>query len=230
LQKDLEQPRAANLILIKENESKSAPASRPTSMREILRDTCALEDLGVKLRVLDAERGIALESTRGVISNSLYSDAMSAASEAGVRLEPILSYLANSIRIGQREVPYSVITGLGPESFEALRKTGPASDRSRPLQPASIENEKSGETTGSIQELPPILLNDWAGTDLLARPGDTVTLEYYIWEDQGVLSTRTAGFRLAGVVPMKDQAAGRYLGPDYPRITTTQNHAASEPP
>jgi ABC-type antimicrobial peptide transport system permease subunit len=57
-----------------------------------------------------------------------------------------------------------------------------------------------------------------------------VTLEYYIWEDQGVLSTGSASFRLAGVVPMKDQAADRDLVPDYPGITTTQNIADWDPP
>src|SRR5262249_30912860 len=167
---------------------------------------------------------------RGVISDSLYSNAKTAAGETGVRLEPILSYLANSIRVGQREVPYSIVTGLSLDSFEAIRKAGPSSDSSGAVQQSNPEIGKSGEAAAPAGQPPPIILNDWAATDLQARPDDTVTLEYYIWEDQGVLTTRSAAFRLAGVVPMKDQAADRDLVPDYPGITTTQNIADWDPP
>src|SRR5215469_4062769 len=104
LQKDLEQPRAANVILVKENEASGGGSSgRAARMREILGDICKLEDLGIKVRALDGQRGIALESDRGMISDSLYSDAKTGADQSGLRLEPILSYLANSIRIGPRE-------------------------------------------------------------------------------------------------------------------------------
>jgi ABC-type lipoprotein release transport system permease subunit len=239
LQKDLEQNRAVNLILIKQNESHGATRTAgaflgphasslpdPSAlMPEILNDTCSLEDLGIKLRLLDQQRGVALESDRGVISDALYSDARAAADKAGVRLEPILSYLANSIRAGAREVPYSVVTGLSPERFAA---SSPA------LAPQDHSGEASvmtgPEVGATAAPLPPIILNDWTANDLQARTGDEVTLEYYIWEDQGVLSTHTARFRLAAVVPMKDQAADRDLVPDYPGITTTQNIADWDPP
>src|SRR5215471_10779895 len=231
LQKDLEQPRAANVILVKENEASGgvAPANRPSRMREILSDACTLEDLGVKLRALDGQRGIALESGRGVISDELYSDAKVAAEQSGLRLEPILSYLANSIRIGPREVPYSIITGLSETAFETLKQTqlspGP------PNEPVQSAGEAHPVRAGaSAQRPPPILLNDWAASNLGAHPGDAVTVDYYIWEDQGVLSTGSASFTLAGVVPMKDQAADRDLVPDYPGITTTQNIADWDPP
>src|SRR5262249_18425319 len=172
-------------------------------------------------------RGVALESDKALISDQLYADASSAAQKTGVRLEPILSYLANSIRIGQREVPYSLVTGLSPDSFNALSQTeiqGAAANS------GSTEAPVGGVATASPAGLAPILLNDWAAHDLGARPGDAVTLEYYIWEDQGVLSTRSAQFRLAGTVPMKDRAADPDLVPDYPGITSTQNIADWDPP
>jgi ABC-type antimicrobial peptide transport system permease subunit len=231
LQKDLEQPGAANLILVKENEASGggkAP-SRPARMREILRDTSRLEDLGVKLRVLDGQRGIALESSRGVISDSLYSDAKTAAEQSGLRFEPILSYLANSIRVGEREVPYSIVTGLSQEAFDTLKKIQSAPGSSNEPVRAGGNVYPEGDSA-SAQQLPPMLLNDWAASNLGAHPDDTVTLEYYIWEDQGLLSTGSARFKLAGIVPMKDQAADRDLVPDYPGITTTQNIADWDPP
>jgi ABC-type antimicrobial peptide transport system permease subunit len=237
LQKDLERPRAANLILVKENQSGDGGpvANRPARMRDILRDNSKLEDLGVKLRALDVQRGIALESDRGVISESLYSDAKTAAEQSGLRLEPILSYLANSIRIGPREVPYSIITGLNQTAFETLKQTQLSPARpNEPVPPAGETHTAGDAQTGgsgvSAEELPPILLNDWAASNLGAHLGDTVAVEYYIWKDQGVLSTGSATFRLAGVVPLKDQAADRDLVPDYPGITTTQNIADWDPP
>src|SRR6185503_18319231 len=83
---------------------------------------------------------------------------------------------------------------------------------------------------GSASALPPIWLNEWAASDLEARPGALVTLEYYLWKDEGVLSTHTAQFRFAGVVPIQDKAADRDYVPDYPGITATQNIADWDPP
>jgi putative ABC transport system permease protein len=229
LQKDLEQAARINLILVKEDEKHggTGAAASAALMREIVNNDCGLEDLGVKVRVLDGQRGIALESDRGVISDALYADAKAASDKAGFRAEPILSYLANSIRVGSREVPYSLVTGLGPDGFEGLMKT--EINHNEPAAP----NQPGGEAGGAVAlggGLPSLLLNDWAAKDLQARQGDLVTVEYYIWEDQGVLSTHTAQFRLAGIVPMKDQAADRDLVPDYPGITTTQNIADWDPP
>jgi len=56
-----------------------------------------------------------------------------------------------------------------------------------------------------------------------------VTLDYYLWKDEGLLSTHRARFQLAGIVPM-DQAADRDYVPDYPGITTTQNISDWDPP
>jgi hypothetical protein len=75
-----------------------------------LKDTFLLEDLGIKLRALDKQRGIALESDSAIISDALYADASDGAGKAGLSVVPILSYLANAIRLDEREVPYSVVT------------------------------------------------------------------------------------------------------------------------
>ena len=33
-----------------------------------------------------------------------------------------------------------------------------------------------------------IVLNDWASRDLGAKPGDSITLEYYVWKEEGRLA------------------------------------------
>ncbi|MEK6325470.1 MAG: FtsX-like permease family protein [Acidobacteriota bacterium] len=220
LQKDLEQPGKVNTILLDEKPSGSAhqETSRPSLIAEILKETFVLEDLGIKLRVLDEQRGIALESDSAIISDTLYASAQDAAARAGMRVSPILSYLANSIRIGDREVPYSLVTAIDSESFEALKRA------------EALSHKRLDARADAQKTLPPILLNSWAASDLDAQLGDVVTLEYYLWKDDGQLSTHTAQFLLAGVVPQSGQAADRDYVPDYPGITATQNIADWDPP
>jgi putative ABC transport system permease protein len=55
---------------------------------------------------------LSLETDSAVISDALADAATRIALSLGLRTEPVLSYLANRIRIGEREVPYSVVTAL----------------------------------------------------------------------------------------------------------------------
>jgi putative ABC transport system permease protein len=228
LQKDTDQSGRINTILLRDklpptNESLDSDLAR---VSKLLRDTFTFDDLGLKLRVLDEQRGVAIESASAIISDNLYTNAQTAAGNAGVTLQPVLSYLANSIRAGQREVPYSLVTALDVNAFEKLtRATQPAgSDR------AAEQKLENAGSAGDRSPPAPIVLNDWAAGDLEARTGDIITLEYYLWKDEGALSTQTATFQLAAIVPMKDEAADRDYVPDYPGITTTQNIADWDPP
>ena len=74
------------------------------------------------------------------------------------------------------------------------------------------------------------MLNEWAARELGASVGDAVRLEYYLWEDAGRLSTRSAEFRLAGVVPFEGVATDRDLVPEYPGITGAKSLADWDPP
>ena len=58
---------------------------------------------------------LSLETDSAVISDALADAATRTAQSLGLRTEPVLSYLANRIRIGTREVPYSVVTALDAE-------------------------------------------------------------------------------------------------------------------
>jgi len=214
LQKDLDQAGKVNTILLSETSQDNGNKNeKPALIAQILRDKFALEDLGLKLRLLDQSRGIALESDTAIITDELYASTRDAASRAGLGVLPILSYLANSIRIGDRDIPYSLVTAINSESFDVMRHS-------------DVRGQGQAD---SDHALAPILLNSWAANDLNARPGDVVTLEYYLWKDEGQLSTHTARFQLAGIVPMKDQAGDRDYVPDYPGITTTQNISDWDP-
>ena len=74
-----------------------------------------LEDAGLKLRALPADSstgaGFVLESDSSILSDALADVALkTATAQGGLRATPVLSYLAYSIRSGDREIPYSVVS------------------------------------------------------------------------------------------------------------------------
>lgn len=83
-----------------------------------------LDDLGVKVRALPQIDGLSVESASAVISDALagkVDQAANALCGAGPcpasgptsgGTYPVFSYLANSIRIGDREIPYSLVAAV----------------------------------------------------------------------------------------------------------------------
>ena len=202
LQRDLEQPARVNAILVS-----GKKGGNDQALENTLRETFALEDLAVKIRPINDQGAIALESDMAIISDALADSAQATAAASGMTTSGVLTYLANTIRSGQKEVPYSVVTALSREKFQSLAQSPPA---------------------GS--QLPPLILNEWAATDLGARVGDEVELEYYVWQQEGSLKTEKSRFQLAAVVPITGAAADRNLVPDYPGITGTESLGDWDPP
>jgi ABC-type lipoprotein release transport system permease subunit len=73
-------------------------------------------------------------------------------------------------------------------------------------------------------------LNQWAVDDLSAKVGDAVTLEYYLWREEGQLVTQTAEFQLVGILPIRGIAGDRNLVPDYPGISDSDTLSDWDPP
>jgi ABC-type lipoprotein release transport system permease subunit len=71
-----------------------------------------LADLGLRLRAVERPACLSLESDSAVLSEAVAGAAIEAAGKLGLHARPVLSYLANTIRAGAREVPYSVVTAL----------------------------------------------------------------------------------------------------------------------
>ncbi len=95
LQRDLAQPSRVNAMLLP---SAGFPKDRVT-----------LDDLGIKIRTLPA--GLSVETASAVMTDAL----VSAVTQAGSNAQSILTYVANSIRSGDREVPYSIVTAMGTD-------------------------------------------------------------------------------------------------------------------
>ncbi|MFH1575308.1 MAG: FtsX-like permease family protein, partial [Acidobacteriota bacterium] len=173
-----------------------------------------LRDLGIRLRPVPSMRGFAVESTRIILDDSTAQAAFSAAADAGLEASGVYSYLANAIRAGRREIPYSVITAVdlgrgAMTSVQEVRGFPP------PAAPPGADD--------------PIWLNEWAWRDLGAARGDLIEVDYYLWQEEGRLETRTARFRLEGAVAMGGDVDAS-LAPEYPGITGARSITAWDPP
>jgi hypothetical protein len=145
-----------------------------------------------------------VESDAALIDSAREEAIMAAAAGIGER-RPVLTYLVNSISAGDRTIPYSLVTATELDTI-VPGFTRPDSGR------------------------PPIILNEWAARDLGAKPGQPITLEYFVWEDPGRLASRSASFTLERVVPLSGAAADRDLAPVFPGITEADTLTDWDPP
>ncbi len=211
LQKELAQESKVNAILVSEKASRAG--GRAAEVETLLKGTVSLEDLGIRLRLLEQRRCLSVESESILIDDTLAEAARATAAALGMRASPILTYLANAIRAGRREIPYSLVTALDLETW--------AGAGARPYE------KQPGAGRGPLA---PIVLNDWAARDLGVRPGERLSLEYYVWKEEGRLVTQTAPFQLVGIVGLQGAAADPELAPGYPGITDSESLRDWNPP
>jgi len=114
LQKNIEQDGKANALLLS---AKNDHARR--TAEAALKDKFALADLGLKLRALGDQQAILLESDSAVIRDALADRAKAAAAKLNLPTASFLTYLANTIRAGGREIPYSLVTGVDIDAMSA---------------------------------------------------------------------------------------------------------------
>jgi putative ABC transport system permease protein len=187
-------------------------ADAEATFRRALAERVSLEDLGLRLRVLPARRELALESSSGLLDDAVVAAAREVARERDLDSYPVFVYLANALKVNGREVPYSLVAAFDDTGLRRL----PGSPTIAPLA-------DSGRPPG-------LILNEWAARDLGARAGDTVSLEFYRWLEEGRLTTETAAFTLSGEVPIEGLAADRDIVPPYPGITETLHLSDWDPP
>ena len=107
LQKELDQAGKVNTILL----------ANGAGAEKTLREKFELEDLGVRLRALPERNALSVESDSLLLSDALAAKAREAATKAGLGTQGILTYLANAIRVGDREVPYSLVSAIEGEQI-----------------------------------------------------------------------------------------------------------------
>jgi ABC-type lipoprotein release transport system permease subunit len=113
LQRDLDLGDRVNAMLL------SLAGEGGDLVYEVIRPSATLDDYGLRLRKAPDGNTI-VESRAGLLTDALATGVRAAAGDAGLSSEPVLTYVANTIRIGDREVPYSVVSARGPGSGQIL--------------------------------------------------------------------------------------------------------------
>lgn len=111
----------------------------------------------------------------------------------GIIATGVLTYFVNELRCGDRATPYSMVTATGA-----------------PLVPPDMADDE-------------ILINQWLAEDLEAKPGDELTLKYFVVGNLRQLEERSARFRVRGVLPMNTRGLDPQLMPDFPGMTGAEN-------
>ncbi len=191
LQEALERPGRANLLLL-ETANPSAP------LEPILARTVHLADYGLALKWLEQAAVFELSSDRVFLDPAL-ADAITRAAPAA---QPVVSYLVNEFRHGDRTTPYSIATATTAEAAAFL--------------PANLGPRE-------------IVLNDWLARDLAARAGDDVRLTYFQSDTAGALVETSESFRVHSIVPLQGLAADTAWMPNFPGMSDAKTTSDWDP-
>ena len=208
LAEQLEQAGRANVILAAGKEDGAAPRVEAALVKPW---QPGLADYGLRLR----------RSPLGywdVASNQMLvppeTERLLSAKLDGLAVQPALTYLANRIACGAREIPYSTVAAV---DFSATPPLGPFRDA-------------AGQSVAALRE-GQIALNRWAADDLQARLGDAITLTYFEPESlDGQVRERTARFTLAAIVEMQGAAVDPGFTPEVPGVTDQRSISDWDPP
>jgi ABC-type lipoprotein release transport system permease subunit len=200
LQRDLSLPQLVNTLLLRSEGVGSIFDADFLGTQ--LRTATTLEDLGLRTRPTP-EGQTSVESRAGFIPDDLVGQIEEIARRDGRSVQPVLTYVANSIKIGDREIPYSTVTAV---------------------------DVAATTLTSREKWTRPLWLHVLAAQDLGADVGDTVTLDYYLWSDENGLQTARTEFTMAGILPMNGLGGDRTLTPDYPGISDAPNMTSWDPP
>ena len=198
LQKALGQRGRVNTLLVS--------GDPDTDVGEALSRVATPDDLGIVIR--RETDYFAIESTQFILKSHIAETIQKISAELNASHMSILTYLANTTQVREREQPYSTISALDVGNLGAFQ-----------LVDGSLQ---LGEDD--------ILLNTWAAEDLNARVGDEVKIAYYEIAPGEKLLTRWVPFQLKGIVAMAGLGADEKLSPDYPGLGDANNMADWEAP
>jgi putative ABC transport system permease protein len=227
VQRDLGVDGQVNTLLVSGQEIRRSGEREQGGYRDLearLRTALTLEDLGAAVTVVGDPPALSVEGPSGIIAAALESAALRAGQAQGLQPVPVFTYLANTLRRGDRQVPYSLITAT---DLSAL-SPGPAQVRLKP--DATGTGGQADSVASGFSRTDPIIINDWTARELLAKPGDRIEVDYYLWDPAAGLTTYTAAFTLDRIVPIAGLAADRQLAPEYPGITGSDSLADWDPP
>jgi len=210
MQQELEIDGRVNAMLVSAKEGTTGSRAAIESM---VRERSQLADLGLSVKAVESQGVLSVGSSAGVLDDAHAAAIDKAVAAQRTKGQPLFTYLANTMGVGDREIPYSLVTaienGVGGHFWRTLDAENPTLSSKNDLRPQ-------------------LVLNEWAASDLHARVGDPLVMDYYAWEEPGQLVTRSATFRVAGIVPIA--AGDRDMAPTFPGISDKPTLDDWDPP
>lgn len=209
LQDLLTEPGSANALLVAARGDAPPSAALHARLQGLLQPRLA--DYGLRLEQTDGGY-VQLTSRRMLLSPAIAAAAQRA--YAARQPQPVLTYLANTLAKGEREIPYSTITAI---DFRDQPPLGPMRSPDGETLPPLAEGE--------------IALNSWAADDLQAELGDTISVVFFEPQStHGQTRERTVELKLAAIVELEGAAADPDFTPDVPGMTDADSIADWDPP
>ena len=132
---------------------------------QALRSALRLEDLGVQGHAARRPAGSGDRERQRHRREALESAARATVGKLGPAAVPVFTYLANTIRKGDRQIPYSLVTAT---DLDVLR--------------SSVAQRIQGSYEATPIAADAIVLNEWAAKELAAVAGDRIEVDYYLWD------------------------------------------------
>jgi putative ABC transport system permease protein len=191
LQAAYERPGRANLLLLASDQSEDALAGA-------LRRTLRLADYGLAVKWLERAGCFEVGSDRIFLDPGLVEAMVRARPEA----QPVVSFLVNELRAGERSTPYSIATAT--------------TSAAAPFLPSDLG---AGE----------VVIHRWLADDLQAKPGDEIRATYFQVGEADTLIERQSTFRVRAIIPLEGLAADRAWMPDFPGISDAAHTSDWDP-
>jgi len=140
-------------------------------------------------------RDLSGEGKYEVLSDRVFIDKpiSQAIAKLEMKKETILTYLVNAIRFNGKSTPYSFVSALSGNFYQE-KLTG---------------NE--------------IIINDWLASDLGAKTGDTVALDYFVIGPMRKLAEESRKFVIRKIIPTRGDLFDKSLMPAFPGISEAAN-------
>ena len=211
LQQEIEVGSRVNALLANTGE-RAPPGAGVGQLQVLIRHTALPADTGLAVEMDPRSWNHNVHSDAGLLDDrQVVAVQRALADSSDAPQQPVFTYLANTLRVGTREIPYSLVTATD------LAAVTPPENAPSPPSPSGLRRTSD-----------PIVLNAWAARELGARVGDELTMEFYRWLDSGQLGNGNATFRVAAVVPV-DQSTRKFV-PTYPGISDSASLQDWDPP
>lgn len=179
LQEKVELPAKANLLLLGEDSGDWESALK-------------LPDYGLSLQEVPLAGALEVRTDRVFLNERVAAKVRAAFPQA----EAVLTYLSTTVAGGESETPYSMVTGVDPETVDFLP-----------------DDLAEGE----------VVLNEWIAEDLQASVGDEVRVSYFTMGLGNSLLEETRKFSVRAIVPLEGLAGDRLWMPNFPGVAEVED-------